>query len=148
MRLDRVEWGVGLVRLEILLWERADSRLKDDHDLPLSSFEALHFVSLAPEASMRVGDLAKALRVTVGGTSKLVDRVTKAGLLSRQVDPDDRRAARVALTAAGEQTLIAARKTYDAVVGELLNGVLTPTEQERMRDYLARLLAAATEGQP
>jgi DNA-binding MarR family transcriptional regulator len=41
----------------------------------LAFFESLLFISREPRRSMRVGDLARALRVTVGGTSKLVDRI-------------------------------------------------------------------------
>jgi DNA-binding MarR family transcriptional regulator len=88
---------------------------------------------------MRVGDLARALRVTVGGTSKLVDRIERAGLIAREPDPDDRRASRVALTTAGKRKLTAALKTYEAEVAGILGGVLRPEEQQQMSDYVARL---------
>lgn len=144
---DRVRWGSDLIRLEIALWERVEARLRQEHDLSLASFESLHFVDRAPgTGGMRVGDLALALRVTVGGTSKLVDRVVKAGLLARLPDPDDRRASRIALTPAGERTLTAATTTYDAAVADLVDDVLSPDEQQRMHDYIKRLLAATRTG--
>lgn len=144
---DRVRWGSDLIRLEIALWERVEARLRQEHDLSLASFESLHFVDRAPgTGGMRVGDLALALRVTVGGTSKLVDRVVKAGLLARLPDPDDRRASRIALTPAGERTLTAATATYDAAVADLVDDVLSPDEQRRMHDYIKRLLAATRTG--
>ena len=49
-----------------------------------------------------------ALRITVGATSKLVDRIEATGLIRRELDADDRRASRVALTDAGRQALAAA----------------------------------------
>jgi DNA-binding MarR family transcriptional regulator len=143
--VERVRWGTDLIRLEIALWEQVDTRLREEHALPLASFEALLFVSRAPDG-LRIGDLALALRVTVGGTSKLVDRVDKAGLLTRLPDPDDRRASRVALTTEGERTLAAATATYDAVMAELLDAALDPTEQQRMHDYITRLLTAVKPG--
>src|SRR3954447_9955347 len=100
-----VAWVTDLIRLEIALWDRVDARLRDSHELPLAFFESLLFISRAPGGSMRVGDLARALRVTVGGTSKLVDRIERAGLIARETDPDDRRASRVALTTAGKRKL-------------------------------------------
>src|SRR3954452_20953188 len=100
-----VAWATELIRLEIVLWERVDARLRESHELPLAFFESLLFISRAPQGSMRVGDLARALRVTVGGTSKLVDRIDRAGLIAREPDPDDRRASRVALTTAGKRKL-------------------------------------------
>src|SRR6266480_3142364 len=58
--LTRVDWVSDLIRLEIVLWERVDARLRERHELPLSFFESLYFVSRAPERSLRVGDLAHA----------------------------------------------------------------------------------------
>jgi DNA-binding MarR family transcriptional regulator len=144
---DGVAWGTGLIRLEIALWDRVDARLRQSHELPLAFFESLLFVSRARGGSMRVGDLARALRVTVGGTSKLVDRVERAGLIARQPDPDDRRASRVALTTAGNRRLAAAVKTYEAEVGSILGGVLRPEEQRQMSAYVSRLLTAIDHGE-
>jgi DNA-binding MarR family transcriptional regulator len=142
---DGVALATNVIRLEIVLWERVDARLRGAHGLPLAFFESLRFLSGAPRGSMRVGDLARALRVTVGGASKLVDRIERAGLIAREADPDDRRASRVALTAAGKRKLTAAHKTYEAEVAGILDGVLRPDEQRRMRDYVGRLLTALDE---
>jgi DNA-binding MarR family transcriptional regulator len=144
--IDGVAWATELVRLEIALWDRVDARLRESHELPLAFFESLLFISRAPGSSMRVGDLARALRVTVGGTSKLVDRIESAGLIARQPDPDDRRASRVALTRAGKRRLTAAVKTYEAEVAGILGGVLRPEEQRQMSDYVSRLLTSIDNG--
>src|SRR3954454_10080828 len=117
-----VAWATDLVRLEIALWDRVDARLRESHELPLAFFESLLFISRARRGSMRVGDLARALRVTVGETSKLVARIERAGLIAREPDPDDRRASRVALTTVGKRRLTAAVKTYEAEVTSLLGG--------------------------
>src|SRR2546423_11021428 len=114
-----VAWATDLIRLEIALWDRVDARLRESHELPLAFFESLLFISRSPRSGMRVGDLARALRVTVGGTSKLVDRIERAGLIAREPDPDDRRASRVVLTKAGKRKLTAALKTYEAEVGSI-----------------------------
>ena len=53
---------------------------------------------------------------------------------TREPDPDDRRASRVALTTAGKRKLTAALKTYEAEVGSILGGVLRPEEQQQMSD--------------
>ena len=142
-----VAWATDLVRLEIALWDRVDARLRESHELPLAFFESLLFISRARAGSMRVGDLARALRVTVGGTSKLVDRIERAGLIAREPDPDDRRASRVALTTAGKRTLTAAVKTYEAEVSSILGGVLSPAEQQQMSDYVSRLLTSIDHGE-
>ncbi len=144
--LNRIDWLSDLVRLEIVLWDRVDAALKERHDLPLVFFESLYFISQAPQKHLRVGDLAKALRVTVGGTSKLVDRIEVAGLIARSPDPDDRRAARVTLTPKGRRNLKAAVAIYEAEVAAVLDPVLTADEQRRMHGYVTRLLAEAPVG--
>jgi DNA-binding MarR family transcriptional regulator len=137
-----VAWATDLIRLEIAVWDRVDARLQESHELSLAFFESLLFISRAPRGSMRVGDLARALRVTVGGTSKLVDRIESAGLIAREPDPGDRRASRVVLTTAGKRKLTAALKTYEAEAGSILDGVLRPEEQQQMSDYVSRLLTS------
>ncbi len=142
-----VAWATELIRLEIAVWDRVDARLRESHDLPLAFFETLLFISRAPRGSMRVGDLAQALRVTVGGTSKLVDRIEKTGLIARELDPDDRRASHLVLTPAGKRKLTAALKTYEAEVGSILGGALRSEEQRQMSDYVSRLLKAIDQGE-
>jgi DNA-binding MarR family transcriptional regulator len=141
-RPSGVEWTSELIRLEIALWDRVNARLQESHELPLAFFEPLHVVSRAREDSMRVGDLARELRITVGGTSKLVDRMEDAGLIAREPDADDRRASRVALTTAGKRKLSAAVKSYEAEVAAILAGVLSPEEQRQMSRYASRLLTS------
>jgi DNA-binding MarR family transcriptional regulator len=142
-----VAWATDLIRLEIALWDRVDGRLRKSHELPLAFFEPLHLISRAREDSMRVGDLARGLRITVGGTSKLVDRIEEAGLIAREPDPGDRRASRVALTTAGKRKLTTALKTYEAEVAGILDGVLSPEAQHQMSDYVSRLLTSIDQAE-
>jgi DNA-binding MarR family transcriptional regulator len=144
---DGVAWATDLIRLEIALWDRVDARLRASHEVPLAFFEALLFISRAPRGNLRVGDLARALRVTVGGTSKLVDRIEASGLIAREPDPDDGRASRLVLTTAGRRKLTAALKTYEAEVESIVSGALRPAEQRQMSDYVSRLLTAIDEGE-
>jgi DNA-binding MarR family transcriptional regulator len=146
-RASGVAWASDLIRLEIALWDRVDARLRASHELPLAFFEPLLFVSRAREGSMRVGDLARALLLTVGGTSKLVDRIERVGFIAREPDPDDRRASRVALTTAGRRKLTAALKTYEAEMAGILGGALSPQEQQQMNVYVSRLLTSIDHGE-
>jgi DNA-binding MarR family transcriptional regulator len=148
VRGSRVQWLSDLIRLEIVLWERVDSRLRQEHDLPLAFFESLYFISRSPGVGLRIGDLARALRVTVGGTSKLADRIELAGLIRREPDPEDRRASRLALTLAGKRKLAAAVRSYEAELASALDGALSTDEQHAMHNLVTRLLAATSEGEP
>jgi DNA-binding MarR family transcriptional regulator len=140
---SRIQWLSDLIRLEIALWDRINTRLRQEHDVSLAFFEALYFIGQSRDGSLRVGDLAQALRITVGATSKLVDRIEAAGLLRRESDADDRRASRLVLTDAGMRTLADACTTYEAEMATLLDATLSTDEQQRLHDLVTRLLAAS-----
>ena len=143
---NRIEWLRALIGLEIVLWDRINARLKEHHDLSLAFFESLYFIGRTPDGSLRVGDLARALRITVGATSKLVDRIDAAGLIRRELDADDRRASRVALTDAGRQRLADASTTYTAELAAVLDPTLAADEQQQLHTLVKRLLAAVENG--
>ncbi|WP_022929260.1 MarR family winged helix-turn-helix transcriptional regulator [Patulibacter americanus] len=142
---DDVSGLLDVVRLQIVLWNRVDRRLRDELGLTLGQFETLWFAARAPEeAGARTVDLAHALRITAGGVSKLVDRVVGLGLAEREPDATDRRVTRVRLTAAGRdrtrrgvdvcaaelrETFPADRAADLAALGRLATGLLAAERQ-------------------
>jgi DNA-binding MarR family transcriptional regulator len=68
----------------------------------------------------------------------LLDELEHDGLITRTVDPTDRRARIVTLTEAGETRHAAARADIRAMEDELLKDV-NPADQARLRDILAGL---------
>jgi DNA-binding MarR family transcriptional regulator len=129
----------NLVRVEIRLWDRADRRLRAEHGIPLTWLEPLRAVASGPR---RVGEIAAALAITVGGASKLIDRLVEAGLLVRAPDPDDGRAAKVALTPMGDALQAAAAETLSSEVAAALDATLEQPELDTFGRALARLRAA------
>ena len=115
-----------MVRLETELWDLVDRRLRRDHDLPLTWFEPMQVIDRVPDC--RVADVAEALSITAGGTSKLVDRIEQAGLCERRPNPDDARSSLLALTAAGRRRLAAARISFDDEL-EVRLGTALPGER-------------------
>ncbi len=100
-----------LVRLETELWDLVDGRLRRDHDLALTWFEPMQVMDRTSDC--RVADIASALSITVGGTSKLVDRIEAAGWCARGQNPNDARSSVLALTPAGRRLLTAAQVTLE-----------------------------------
>lgn len=143
---SRIQWLSDLVRVEIVLWSRIDARLRQEHDLSLAFFESIHLLDGAPDGSLRVGDMARSLGITVGATSKLVDRVEAAGLIRREPDADDRRASRVTLTDAGRRKLAVAHSSYTAELAALLDPTLSADEQQVLHTLIKRLLGALAPG--
>lgn len=70
---------------------------------PMAQVEVL--LSLAESGGTRIGDLAERLRLAQSTTSALVGQLISAKLATREVDPVDRRASIVALSARGRAEL-------------------------------------------
>ena len=132
----------NLVRLEISLWNDIDHKLEATHGLPLGWFVPMRAVSLSKAGHLRVNEIAEALMVTVGGTSKLIDRITEAGYFQREPDPEDRRASRIVLTAAGKRMLAAAARTQRSELKRLIGHTLDANEQQTLASLIERLLDA------
>ena len=75
--------------------------------LPMAQVELLQ--RLAEEPGIRVGDLAARHRLATNTVSTLVQQMVRGGLVRRDVDPSDRRAATVTPTRAGLRLLEAWR---------------------------------------
>ncbi len=118
-----------LIRLETELWDLVDARLRREHNLALSWFEPMHVIGSTP--SCRVIDIAEALSITIGGTSKLVDRIENAGWCERSPNPDDGRSSTIELTRAGQRLLTAARRTLTDEIGTRLSEPLSTDELQR-----------------
>ena len=126
-----------LIRLETELWDLVEARLRRDHDLALSWFEPMQVIDRTP--GCRVIDIAEALSITIGGTSKLVDRIQNAGWCERSPNPDDGRSSTIRLTRAGRRLLTAARRTFTDEVGIRLGEPLSTTELQRFAATVRKL---------
>jgi DNA-binding MarR family transcriptional regulator len=115
-----------LVRLETELWDLLDQRLRNDHDLPLSWFEPMQVMDRVVDC--RVVDIAEALSITVGGVSKLVDRIEHAGWCGRAPNPNDARSSVVTLTQAGQRVLKAARGSFGNELAVRLGAAVSPEQ--------------------
>jgi len=89
---------------------------------------------------MTAGELTHHSLISSGGVSQRLEKLERAGLVTRTIHSDDRRRIDVELTAAGVElidSILADLMTHEAA---LLDG-LDPCEQEDLRRILKRLLA-------
>ena len=126
-----------LIRLETELWDLVEARLRRDHDLALSWFEPMQVIDGTP--GCRVIDIAEALSITIGGTSKLVDRIESAGWCERSPNPDDGRSSTIRLTRPGRRLFTAARRTFTDEAGIRLGEPLSTRELQRFAATVHKL---------
>lgn len=100
------------------------------------SYNAL--LLLDSEGGLRMGELRDRLLCDKSRMTRVVDRLEQFGLAERQVDPKDRRATQVVITAKGQSQLARARQVHDASL-EKRFGALSRREQDQLEQLLEKL---------
>lgn len=129
-----------LIRFEIELWNAIDARLRFEYDLRLTQFEPMQVIAHCE--SCRVNDIAEELVITVGGASKLVDRIEAAGLCRRRANPADGRSSIIELTTAGRDLLDDATKTLEDELANRLGSAVSARSLRQFGETLSRLRTA------
>jgi len=115
---------------------RTELRREQPSQLALPHLRLLMCLSKHPGASL--SELAEFLGLLPSSTSKLVDHLVLRDLVTRQVAPDDRRRAVLALTAFGNETLEDAHCKIRAHLAERL-AVLSESENALITQALLLL---------
>lgn len=129
-----------LVRFETEIWNVVDARLREEFDLPLSRFEPMQVI--VRTNNCRVYDIADQLGMTVGGVSKLVDRIEAAGYCERRSNPQDRRSSLIELTSEGEELFIRASAAFEMELDRRIGSVLSEKASDDLVSLLSRLREA------
>ena len=129
--LDRLATRLHSAAIRLL---RTLRREDDGSGLSAPRLSALSVVAFAGPVSL--AELAAAEQVRPPTMSRIVDALVEAGLVTREVDPADRRSVRIAATAAGRRVMEEGRARRVRALVARLQGL---PERER------RDLAAAAE---
>ena len=125
----------GLLRMHESVIRELDRRLEEAGDVSLADYGVLITLVTAPRLKLRMSDLGARRLLTPSGITRVVVRLEERGLLRREPDPTDGRAAFAALTRR-------AQVVHHAAVRELYLSRLSPREVER----LAQLYEKAMPG--
>lgn len=99
-----------------------EREISHQYGIGLSEFEVLDLVaeSLDDDNPCRMKDLGSISPMTQSALSRVVDRLEKAGLVTRNTCDDDRRALLVGLTKAGHKLHDQAAETHRDLLSDLL----------------------------
>jgi DNA-binding MarR family transcriptional regulator len=130
----------GLIRLREAVMREIDSRLHHDGLLSLADYGVLITLLTAPKLRLRMSDLGAQRMLTPSGITRVVIRLEEQGLVRREPDPVDGRAALAVLTRPGLEALRRAQVVHHATVRELYLGRLTPRELDRLAALFEKAL--------
>lgn len=132
-----------LTRAEMHLWDHIDDALRAEIDVPLGRFEAL--LVLRRLGPCRILDVSRELALTVGGTSKLIDKLETTGLCLRAPNPDDRRSSLITLAETAPTVIDRGEAVIETTLRSHLDAHLTADEITALRGALRALRRATNE---
>jgi DNA-binding MarR family transcriptional regulator len=135
----------SLLRARTVLVERLESALRADDMPPLTWYDVLCALEEATDHGLRPRDLGYAVALTPSGLTRLLDRITAAGLVERTVCPSDRRGFTVTLTPSGRETLELMRPVYLRELEAAFASLLSEPEAKTLREVLDRVSASACD---
>ena len=112
---QRAAWS-GFIRAHSSIVKELDAELQAAHGLPLSSFDVLVQLSVAPNGRMQMSELAEAVHLSRSGLTRMVDRLERQGLLERHKGESDPRQVFACITKAGLERLAETTPTHLAGV--------------------------------
>jgi DNA-binding MarR family transcriptional regulator len=121
------------------LMRELDEELRREHGFTLGDYDVLIHLSRAPEAKLRMCDLAAEVLLSPSGLSRRVERLERAGFVKRERASTDGRSIEATLTTSGKRLFRRLRETHLRGVKERFADRFSAKEIERLRDLLARL---------
>jgi len=131
-------WG-ALMMLHRSVLQELDSQLRRHHRLAVNEFDVLITLFNAPGRRLRMSELAERVLLSPAGTTHLVTRLERDGLVRREVDPADGRKWFTVLTEGGDSALRAARPTHNEVLRRTLLTATSPGDRRTLRRVWKRL---------
>lgn len=120
-----------------------DADLVARHGLTSRDYEALLFLAQEPDRNLPMSELANRTMLTRSGVTRLVDGLTKIGLVERVSCPRDARVSYAQLTDAGYERLREAGRTHIEGIRATFLRHFSGSEIEQLAELLGRLPGAA-----
>ncbi len=114
-------------------------QLDTDTAVVTSSFDVLIRLVRTPGGELRMSELASQASLTPSGLTRSVDRLCHQGLVERRMCPNDRRGTLAVLTPAGQQLMAELLPRHQAAIGNVLDEIFSPDEEEQLHNLLRKL---------
>ncbi|WP_062993025.1 MarR family winged helix-turn-helix transcriptional regulator [Nocardia anaemiae] len=139
---------VGRIKRAARILEQGISTTLAEHDQQLWEFDLLAtLMRSGPPYQLTAGALTDSAMITAGAMTNRVDRLVKRELVSREVDPDNRRSVLISLTDRGRELVGATMTDHVANEARMLDS-LSAAEQKQLDKLLRKLLVGLGDTPP
>ncbi len=134
-------WSM-LLRTHAAVVRTIEREVEDATGLPLSWYDVLLELNAADQGRLRMQELAARVVLSRTRVSRLVDEMVRAGMVDKQPDPADGRAALAVITERGRQELQRAAPVYLERIRANFSSHLSQGQLQAVHDSLQQVLAA------
>jgi DNA-binding MarR family transcriptional regulator len=138
-KLAAQAWG-SLLQVHAALVPELDRRLREATGLPLTWYDVLLELSAARDHRLTMSQLGERAVLSRSRVSRVVDDLTAAGLVRRDVHPEDRRSSYALITEAGLARFREAAPVYLTGIDDQFAGALTVSDLQQVCRLLQRVL--------
>ncbi len=150
-RSKRVEethiWG-GLLLVHKFVSRELAADLEREVGISLVWYDTLLVLAESQDGRMRLQDLEQRVLHSQSGMTRLIDRMTAAGHVTREKADDDRRGVYARITPEGVHAFRRAAPTFVNGVHRYFLSHLSEEDKKVIRDALARVSKALLPGEP
>src|SRR5262245_18909976 len=133
---------IALASVLMRLPAALDAQLQRDDGVTHFEYIVLSGLSMSPERTLRMSDLAVAAEGSLSRLSQVVSRLEKRGWVRRAPDPTDGRYTLAFLTPDGWDKVVAAAPGHVAAVRAFVFDQLTKPQHRQVRDIGRRIMRA------
>lgn len=135
---EQTTW-MALTGVLIRLPAALDAQLQRDAGISHFEYQVLAGLSMTPERTLRMSELAQFAGGSLSRLSHTVKRLEKPGWVRRRPDPADGRCTLAVLTDAGRDKVVATAPGHVAEVRRLVFDPLTKARQRQLREAGRRI---------
>jgi len=119
-----------------------ERQLQSSGDISAADYQVLIALFESPEKQQRARELSTRIGWEKSRLSHQVTRMEKRGLLERTECDTDARGTWIGLTPAGSRAILSAMRGHQAAIRQYFFDVLSPQEQETLKDASLRVIDA------
>lgn len=140
--LNDQEMDTWLSLWSVMEWlpSRLEAQLREDSGLSLNEYNALSQISMAPERTVRLSELARVANMTLSHLSRVITRLERSGWVRRTPDPDDGRYTLALLTDAGLAKVDGAAPGHVDAVRRHVFAPLSPDQASALGEALGGIV--------